>query len=180
MLSYSQRGTVTGLSYTDVNAQLLALHLLAVIAAVCVVLFLVNIRFRGWLLPAAGVGILARGLRRAVGAYPAVIQRLQVDPQELPRERRVHRAQPRDDALSPSGSTTWRPRAVPGLRVASVRTDAEVVSNAARSRRSACGTRDAAEHLPAAAGAAALLRLPDVDVDRYMIDQEGDPRSSRS
>ncbi|MEX0657913.1 MAG: UPF0182 family protein [Egibacteraceae bacterium] len=87
MLSYSQRGTVTGLSYTDVNAQLIALQLLTVIAAVTVVLFLVNLRFRGWLLPSAGVGILVVAAVVLAGVYPAVIQRLQVDPQELPRER---------------------------------------------------------------------------------------------
>src|SRR5680860_610138 len=86
LLSYSTRGSVTGLSYTDANAQLIAYQLLTVIAAVCVVLFLLNIRFRNYLLPAAGVAIL---LVAAVlsGIYPAVIQRLQVDPQELARER---------------------------------------------------------------------------------------------
>jgi uncharacterized protein len=87
LLSYSERGTVTGLSFTDVNAQLLAFQLLAVIAAVCVVLFLVNIRFRGWLLPAGGIGILVVAALVLSGIYPAVIQRLQVDPQELPQER---------------------------------------------------------------------------------------------
>ena len=87
MLSYSERGQVTGLSYTDVNAQLLALQLLTIIAAICVVLFLVNIRFRGWLLPAAGVGILVVAAVVLAGIYPAIVQRLQVDPQELPRER---------------------------------------------------------------------------------------------
>jgi uncharacterized protein len=87
LLSYSQRGTVTGLSYTDVNAQLLAFQLLAIIAAVCVVLFLVNLRFRGWLLPAGGIGILVVFSLVLSGIYPAVIQRLQVEPQELPRER---------------------------------------------------------------------------------------------
>ncbi len=86
MLSYSERGQVTGLSYTDVNAQLLALQLLTIIAAICVVLFLVNIRFRGWLLPAAGVGILVVAAVVLAGVYPAIVQRLQVDPQELPRE----------------------------------------------------------------------------------------------
>jgi len=86
MLSYSPRGQVTGLSYTDVNAELLALRLLTIIAAVCVVLFLLNIRFRGWLLPAAGVGILVIAAVVLMGIYPAVVQRLQVDPQELPRE----------------------------------------------------------------------------------------------
>jgi uncharacterized membrane protein (UPF0182 family) len=87
LLSFSERGTVTGLSYTDVNAQLLAFQLLAVIAAVCVVLFLLNIRFRTWLLPAGGIGILVVCSLVLSGIYPAVIQRLQVEPQELPRER---------------------------------------------------------------------------------------------
>ncbi len=87
MLSYSERGQVTGLSYTDVNAQLPAYRLLLVIAVVCVALFLVNIRFRGWLLPTAGVGILVVASVVLAGVFPAVVQRLRVDPQELERER---------------------------------------------------------------------------------------------
>ncbi len=87
MLSYSPRGGFTGLSYTDVNAQLRAYELLTGIAVVCVLLFLANIRYRGWVLPSAGVGILVVAAVLLGGVYPAVIQRLQVDPQELPRER---------------------------------------------------------------------------------------------
>ena len=86
LLSYSTRGQVTGLSYTDVNAQLVAYELLAFLAAACVVLFLVNIRFRGWLLPLAGVGILLVAAVVLAGIYPAVIQRFRVDPEELARE----------------------------------------------------------------------------------------------
>jgi hypothetical protein len=87
LLSYSERGQVTGLSYTDVNAQLPAYRLLVVIAAVCVVLFLLNIRYRNYLLPGAGVGILVVAAVVLSGIYPAIVQRLQVAPQELPRER---------------------------------------------------------------------------------------------
>jgi uncharacterized protein len=86
LLSYSERGGVTGLSYTDVHAQLRAYQLLAVIAAVCVVLFCVNIRVRGWLLPLSGVVILLVAAVLLAGIYPAVIQRLQVAPQQLRRE----------------------------------------------------------------------------------------------
>ena len=86
-LSYSTRGEVMGLTYTDANASLVAYRLLAVIAVVCVVLFGVNVRFRGWLLPSAGVGILAVSAVVLSGIYPAVIQRVQVAPQELERER---------------------------------------------------------------------------------------------
>src|SRR5207302_10404572 len=55
----SPRGVVTGASYTDVHAQLPALRLLVFIAILCTILFLVNIRFRGWALPVLGIGLLA-------------------------------------------------------------------------------------------------------------------------
>jgi uncharacterized protein len=88
LLSYSRRGQVTGLSYTDATAQLIAYQVLAVIAAACVVLFLVNVRFRGWVLPASGVAILLAAAIVLAGIYPAIIQRVQVAPQELSREER--------------------------------------------------------------------------------------------
>jgi uncharacterized membrane protein (UPF0182 family) len=87
LLSYSERGVVTGLSYTDVHAQLPAYRLLLVIAVICLLLFLVNVRARGWLLPTAGVGILLVAAVVLAGIFPTVIQRLRVAPQELDRER---------------------------------------------------------------------------------------------
>ena len=86
MLSYSPRGQVTGLSYTDVNAELVALQLLTFIAAACVVLFLINIRVRGFLFPTAGVAILVIAAVVLSGIIPAIVQRIQVDPEELARE----------------------------------------------------------------------------------------------
>lgn len=83
----SPRGTVTGASYTDVNAQLPALTLLIVISVVVTVLFLVNIRFRGWALPAVGLILLVLTSVVAGAIWPAAIQRFRVDPQELQRER---------------------------------------------------------------------------------------------
>ncbi|MGH2831018.1 MAG: UPF0182 family protein, partial [Actinomycetota bacterium] len=86
-LLYSPRGgQVTGASYTDVHAQLPALRLLVVIALVCGLLFLVNIRFKGWITPAAGIGILALTSIIVGGIYPATVQRLRVKPQERQRE----------------------------------------------------------------------------------------------
>jgi uncharacterized membrane protein (UPF0182 family) len=85
-LSYSSRGQVTGLSYTDVNAELVALQLLTFIAAACVALFIVNIWVRGFLFPTAGVAILVVASVVLSGVIPAVVQRLQVDPEELARE----------------------------------------------------------------------------------------------
>jgi uncharacterized membrane protein (UPF0182 family) len=86
-LLVSERGVVTGASYTDVNAHLPALRLLVVIAIVCAVLFLVNIRFRGWALPALGLGLLALASVVVGAIYPSFIQRFRVAPQELQREQ---------------------------------------------------------------------------------------------
>ena len=56
-LNFSSRGVVTGASYTDVNAQLPALRLLAIISIISAILFIANIRFRRLALPIAAVGI---------------------------------------------------------------------------------------------------------------------------
>ncbi len=83
----SERGVVTGASYTDVKAQLPALNILAVVAVLCAILFLVNIRFRGWALPVIGVGLLVL-VSVVVGVLiPAFVQKFSVEPQELQREQ---------------------------------------------------------------------------------------------
>ena len=86
-LLVSERGVVTGASYTDVNAHLPALRLLVVIAILCSILFLINIRFRGWALPVAGLGLLVVASVVAGALWPALVQRLSVAPQEFQRER---------------------------------------------------------------------------------------------
>jgi uncharacterized membrane protein (UPF0182 family) len=83
----SARGFVGGASYTDVNAHLPALRILIFIAIVCAILFLVNIRMRGWALPVISVGLLVLVSIAAGAAYPSFVQRFSVNPQELQRER---------------------------------------------------------------------------------------------
>jgi uncharacterized membrane protein (UPF0182 family) len=83
----STRGVVFGASYTDVKAQLPALRILVFIAIACAVLFLVNIRLRGWALPVIAVGLLALVSIIAGGAVPAAVQRFSVAPQEFQKER---------------------------------------------------------------------------------------------
>ncbi|MTV26454.1 UPF0182 family protein [Nitriliruptoraceae bacterium ZYF776] len=85
-LNYSERGTVTGAAYTDINAELPALYLLMGAAVIAIVLVIVSMRRAGFLLPGAAVGLLVVASIILQGAYPAAIQRLRVDPQELPRE----------------------------------------------------------------------------------------------
>jgi uncharacterized membrane protein (UPF0182 family) len=86
-LNFSERGVVTGASYTDVNAHLPALRLLAIISVVSAVLFLVNIRFRRLSLPLAAVAIWIGFAFLAGGVWPWWVQRFVVDPQEQVREQ---------------------------------------------------------------------------------------------
>jgi uncharacterized membrane protein (UPF0182 family) len=86
-LNFSARGVVTGASYTDVNAHLPALRVLAIISVVSAVLFLVNIRVRRLSLPLAAVGIWVLMAVLAGGLWPWWVQRFQVEPQELQREQ---------------------------------------------------------------------------------------------
>ncbi|HEX9235924.1 MAG TPA: UPF0182 family protein, partial [Actinomycetota bacterium] len=85
-LLVSPRGVVTGASYTDIHVQKPALLLLAIIAVFCAVLFLVNIRYRLWALPAIGFGLLLLSSVVVGAIVPAVVQRFQVAPQELQKE----------------------------------------------------------------------------------------------
>ena len=85
-LNFSPRGQVTGASYTDVNAQLPALRILIVIAAVSAVVLLVNIRFRGWRLPTIALGVWIGASLLVGGVYPALIQQFRVVPNEVAAE----------------------------------------------------------------------------------------------
>ncbi len=85
-LLVSPRGVVTGAGYTDIHAQLPALKLLVFIAIACALLFLVNVRFRIWALPAIGIGLLVLTSIVAGAIVPAAVQRFQVAPQELQKE----------------------------------------------------------------------------------------------
>jgi uncharacterized membrane protein (UPF0182 family) len=85
-LLVSPRGVVTGASYTDIHAQLPALNVLTIVALVCAVLFLVNIRFKGWVLPGLGIGLLMLSSIVVGAIVPAAVQKFRVDPQELQKE----------------------------------------------------------------------------------------------
>ena len=85
-LTVSTRGAVDGALYTDVNAQLPAIYLLIAISLSAVVLLVVNLRLRGWALPALAVGLWAFVAIVMGGIYPAFVQRFQVQPNETARE----------------------------------------------------------------------------------------------
>ena len=85
-LLFSDRGVVEGATYTDVNAALPALGLLILISLLSAVLLLVNIRRRGWALPAVAIGLWLLVALVAGEAYPWFIQSFQVQRKESAKE----------------------------------------------------------------------------------------------
>ncbi|TLM97654.1 MAG: hypothetical protein FDZ75_04085, partial [Actinobacteria bacterium] len=81
-LDFSPRGQVTGASYTDVHAQIPAYTILIVVSIVTAVVLLLNIRYKGWRLPAIALGgwIAVSVLLGAV--WPGLMQRFIVAPNE--------------------------------------------------------------------------------------------------
>lgn len=132
-LVYSPRGQVTGGSYTDVNAQLPALKLLVIIAIVAGVLFLINIRLRGWILPAAAVGILGLTSILVGGLYPTLVQRFRVTPNELLRESKYIQYNidftRKAFGIDQSKVSVREFAAVDGLNAATIQRNADTVEN---------------------------------------------------
>jgi uncharacterized membrane protein (UPF0182 family) len=168
-LSFSERGVVTGASYTDVNAHLHALRLLAIISVVSAILFIVNIRVRRVSLPLAAVGIWALTSFLAGFAWPSLVQRFSVEPQELQREREyiarnieATRAgfglQDVDERLFPATTDL----SADGIEGAS-----NILANVRLWDPDKLG--EAYEQLQAIR---LYYRFPDVDIDRYEIDGE--------
>lgn len=85
-LTFSTRGVVNGATYTDVKAQLPATYLLLLISLLSCALFIANIWRRGWVLPVVAVGLWGFVQLVAGTVYPAVIQRLEVEPDESAKE----------------------------------------------------------------------------------------------
>ena len=89
-LSYSTRGihgTIQAATYTDIHAQVPAYAILTVVALAAAVLLLLNIWFKTlWAIALAGGAWI--GISILVGGvYPGIVQRLNVEPNELALER---------------------------------------------------------------------------------------------
>ncbi len=86
-LVFSERGAVFGAGYADMNAKLPALWILMAIVLVCIIVLITSIlrrKFR-WALYGIGtwiVAVIAIGL-----IYPSIVQRFQVEPNELALEK---------------------------------------------------------------------------------------------
>ncbi|MDS1272545.1 UPF0182 family protein [Lipingzhangella sp. LS1_29] len=81
-LAFSERGYTTGPHYTDVNAVLPAMMILAVISIVCAALFFANIYFRNAMVPVASLGLLVLSAVLIGGVWPLLVQQFNVNPNE--------------------------------------------------------------------------------------------------
>src|SRR6266542_5184579 len=86
-LVFSDRGNITGASYTDVNAVLPAKTILMIIAVICAIAFFANVAFRNFQLPAIALVLLVLSSVIIGGAYPALIQNFRVKPNADQKEK---------------------------------------------------------------------------------------------
>jgi uncharacterized protein len=77
----------TGLKYTDVNAVLPALNILAAVSILVAALFFVNVFRRHWVIPVIGAGLLVVTSLVVGTVYPMIVQQFQVRPSELVKEQ---------------------------------------------------------------------------------------------
>jgi len=167
----STRGVVVGASYTDVNAQLPALRILVFIALACAILFLVNIRLRGWALPVIAVGLLALVSIIAGAAFPAFVQRFRVAPQEFQREQPfiVDNIESTRRAFELDGIVTASRPLGPQVTAEDVQANDATISNIRLWRPDVL-----ADNYTSLQRFRSYYEFNDVDVDRYLID--GEPR----
>lgn len=134
-LAFSPRGKVTGASYTDVHAELPALKILVVIAVICALLFFGAVVREGWVLPGTALALMLVSSFAVGGAYPYVVQQVQVKPNEIEREspfiarnidatRAAYRLRDGEDV------TYTRYSGVQSASDAAVRADKDTVANA--------------------------------------------------
>ena len=76
----------TGMNYTAENALLPARNILVGVAAICAVLFFLNLWRRTWQLPTLGLALLALSAVLLGMIWPAIVQNFQVNPSEADKE----------------------------------------------------------------------------------------------
>ncbi len=168
-LLYSERGPTTGAAYTDINAELPALYLLLGVSVIAIVLVLMAIRRSGYILPASAVALLVVASIILQGIYPAAIQRLQVDPQELDREREFIARNLEATTAAYGLDDVERQR----FSVANDLDEDDVIDNEITLRNVRLWDPDVLETTYAELQALRpYYRFFDVDIDRYEVDGE--------
>ena len=85
-LLFSDSGAIFGASYTDLNARLPALRLITALGFIVSAVFIANVRIQSQRIIIFGLGIWIAAAFVVGQGYPTVVQRFQVDPNELSKE----------------------------------------------------------------------------------------------
>lgn len=85
-LMLNGNGIAGGVGFTDVHARLPAQWILAAISVLAAATLLYGALRRIWLLPVIGLGALLAGALLLGDVYPSLVQKFQVEPNELARE----------------------------------------------------------------------------------------------
>jgi len=168
-LATSKTGVVDGPTYTDINARLPALTLLAVISLVAFALFVVNIWRQGWVLPVIAVGLWAF-IAVVVGTIvPAFVQRFRVEPSEVQREEKyiLRNIEATQRALNIGGVAVDEYPYRPELPPEELNANAETVRNIRLWDPSLPEMNATYEKLQEIRG---YYGFEDIDVDRYVLD----------
>jgi uncharacterized membrane protein (UPF0182 family) len=85
-LVYSARGFTFGANYTDVHTALPVLYVLAVVSIIAAGLFLLNVFFKGWKIPAIALALMFLFWVFGGKLAPYIVQHYQVQPNEIAKD----------------------------------------------------------------------------------------------
>ena len=168
-LLFSDSGTIFGAAYTDLNARLPALRFLMAVGFIAGVFLLANARFRSLRIIVGGFGLWVAVAVIVGSVYPALVQRFQVEPDELAREREYI---PRNIEFTRQGFALDRiieedypfsPSLTPGVMAANPATIENVRLWDHRPLRNVYNQKQFFR---------AYYRFVDVDVDRYVVNDQ--------
>ena len=170
-LTNERRGFVQGATYTVVNAQLPAMMLLVLIALLTAVLYLTTIRTDRWRLPFLASGLWLVVLIVGGLVYPAIVQSLVVRPNQEGREAPyIERNVEATRAAMGIGDVTTEEVEFGRLTADEIEADLEPIRNVRLLNPGQMLSRFSRDR-----GDVAGLQIADLDVDRYPIDDGGDP-----
>jgi len=166
-LLYSPRGVAFGASYTDVNANLLGLRILFIIAIAVAAGLLVSLFRKNYKLLAWGLGIWIVTSLVFGAVYPGFVQRFQVEPNEIEREREYisHNINMTLEAYDLNDLTSKSFQPQDGLTLEDLEENDEIISNIRL-----WDSRPLLSTYSQLQGLRQYYEFQNIDVDRYIID----------
>jgi uncharacterized membrane protein (UPF0182 family) len=170
-----RRGFVQGATYAVVHAQLPALLLLSVVALVTAALYLSTLRTESWRLPLISSAVWLVLAVLAGYIYPAAVQGLVVNPNQKARE---------EPFIERNVFATREAMGLAGTKITTVPTSfapltAESIANTSLQPLVDVRLLNPAEfqsRFQIDGGGEAGLTIADLDVDRYVLEEEGEPQ----